>query len=83
MSNPAVWQFSLNVLHAAMWGASLLVGLIVFSRFVSLRTLAMATLLATLALVMLGAYVRLTARRALATASCENRSSRRARFASR
>ena len=60
MSNPAVWQFSLNALHAAMWGASLLVGLIVFSRFVSLRTLAMATLLASLALVMLGAYVRLT-----------------------
>ncbi len=60
MNNPAVWQFSLGALHAAMWGASLLVALIVFSRFVSLRTLAMATLLATLVLVMLGAYVRLT-----------------------
>src|SRR5258708_7273044 len=43
-----------------MWGGSLLVALIVFSRFVTLRTLALATLLATLALVMLGAYVRLT-----------------------
>ena len=60
MSNPAVWQFSLNALHAAMWGGSLLVALIVFSRFVTLRTLAVATLLATVALVMLGAYVRLT-----------------------
>ena len=43
-----------------MWGGSLLVALIAFSRFVTLRTLAVATLLATLALVMLGAYVRLT-----------------------
>ncbi len=60
MNNPAVWQFSLNALHATMWGGSLLVALIVFSRLVTLRTLAVATLLATLALVMLGAYVRLT-----------------------
>jgi cytochrome c oxidase assembly protein subunit 15 len=60
MSNPAVWQFSLNAVHAAMWGGSLLVALIVFIRFVRPRTLVVATLLATLALVMLGAYVRLT-----------------------
>jgi heme a synthase len=60
MNNPLVWQFSLNALHAAMWGGSLLVALIVFSRFVTLRTLSVATLLATLVLVMLGAYVRLT-----------------------
>jgi heme a synthase len=60
MSNPAVWQFSLNALHAAMWGGSLLVALIVFIRFVRPRTLVVATLLATLTLVMLGAYVRLT-----------------------
>ena len=60
MNNPAVWQFSLNSLHAAMWGASLLVALLVFSRFVTLRTLAIATLSTTLILVMLGAYVRLT-----------------------
>lgn len=60
MNNPAVWQFSLNALHAAMWGGSLLVALIVFIRFVRPRTLVVATLLATLALVMLGAYVRLT-----------------------
>lgn len=60
MSNPAIWQFSLNALHAAIWRASLLVALIAFSRFMTLRTLAVATLLATLALVMLGAYVRLT-----------------------
>jgi len=60
MNNPAVWQFSLGALHAAMWGGSLLVALVVFSRYVTLRTLAVATLVATLALVMLGAYVRLT-----------------------
>ena len=58
MSNPVVWQFSLNPSHAAIWGGSLLVALILFSRFVSPRALAIATLLATVALVMLGAYVR-------------------------
>jgi cytochrome c oxidase assembly protein subunit 15 len=60
MGNPAVWQFSLNALHAAVWGGSLLVTLIVFSRFLTLRALVLVTLLATLVLVMLGAYVRLT-----------------------
>lgn len=60
MSNPAVWQFSLNALHAAMWGGSLFVALLVFIRFVRSRTLVVAALLATLALAMLGAYVRLT-----------------------
>lgn len=60
MNNPAVWQFSLNALHAAMWGGSLLVALVVFTRFVTLRTLSVATLVATLVLVMLGAYVRLS-----------------------
>ncbi|MEO8156273.1 MAG: COX15/CtaA family protein [Betaproteobacteria bacterium] len=60
MDNPAIWQFSLNALHAALWGGSLLFALIVFSRYVSLRKLAVGTLLLTLALVMLGAYVRLT-----------------------
>ena len=60
MSNPAVWQFSLNFVHAAVWGGSLLIALIAFSRLVTLRTLVVGTLLATLALVMLGAYVRLT-----------------------
>jgi len=60
MSNPAVWQFSLNALHAVMWGGSLLAALIGFVRFVTPRTLAVAALLATVALVMLGAYVRLT-----------------------
>ena len=60
MSNTAVWQFSLGAVHAAMWGVSLLVALIFFSRFVTLRALSVATLAATLALVMLGAYVRLT-----------------------
>ena len=60
LNNPAVWQFSLNAMHAAMWGGSLLVALFVFSRFVTLRTLTVATLVATVALVMLGAYVRLS-----------------------
>jgi heme a synthase len=60
MSNPGVWQFSLNALHAVTWAGTLLAALIVFVRFVTPRTLAVATLLATVALVMLGAYVRLT-----------------------
>jgi heme a synthase len=60
LNNPAVWQFSLNTLHAAMWGGSLLVALVVFSRFITLRALIVGTLLVTLALVMLGAYVRLS-----------------------
>src|SRR5258708_20434936 len=60
MSNPQIWQFSLNALHATVWGGSLLVALLVFSRFMTLRTLAGATLLASLALVALGAYVRLS-----------------------
>jgi len=60
MSNPAVWQFSLNALHAAMWGGSLFAALFVFVRFVTPRTLVVSALLATIALVMLGAYVRLT-----------------------
>ena len=60
MGNSAVWQFSLNMAHAAIWGLSLLAALYVFVRYVTPRHLVVATLLATLALVMLGAYVRLT-----------------------
>lgn len=60
MSNPAVWQFSLEGLHALVWGLSLLLALFVFSRGITLRKLTVVTLLATLVLVMLGAYVRLT-----------------------
>src|SRR5258708_36592524 len=60
MSNPQIWQFSLNALHATVWGGSLLVALLVFSRFMTLRTLAGATLLASLALGALGAFVRLS-----------------------
>ena len=44
MSNPAVWQFSLNALHAAMWGGSLLVALVFFSRFVTLLLAALVML---------------------------------------
>ena len=60
MNNPAIWQFSLDAVHAAMWAGSLLVALIIFSRLITLRALSVATLAATLALVMMGAYVRLT-----------------------
>jgi len=60
MSNPALWQFSLNAFHAALWGGSLLVVWIVFMRLLTPQALAVATLLATIGLVMLGAYVRLT-----------------------
>ncbi|HKQ26449.1 MAG TPA: COX15/CtaA family protein [Burkholderiales bacterium] len=60
MQDSAIWQFSLNALHAAGWGGSLLVALVVFARYLRLRTLVMATTVVTLALVMLGAYVRLT-----------------------
>lgn len=60
MQDSAVWQFSLNALHAAGWGASLLLVLVLFVRYARLRTLVIATTVATLGLVMLGAYVRLT-----------------------
>lgn len=60
MQDSAVWQFSLNALHAVAWGGSLLVALVVFACFLRLRTLVIATTVATLGLVMLGAYVRLS-----------------------
>jgi heme a synthase len=60
MQDAAVWQFSLDALHAAAWGGSLLATLIVFARYLRLRTLVIATTVMTLGLVMLGAYVRLT-----------------------
>ena len=60
MQDAAVWQFSLNALHAAAWGGSLLVALVVFVRYLRLRALVIAATVVTLALVMLGAYVRLT-----------------------
>ena len=60
MQASAIWQFSLDSLHALAWGAPLLIALVVFARFVPLRTLVISTTIVTLALVMLGAYVRLT-----------------------
>ena len=60
MSNPAVWQFSLGGMHALAWALLLLLALFVFSRGLTLRKLTVVTLLVTLVLVMLGAYVRLT-----------------------
>jgi cytochrome c oxidase assembly protein subunit 15 len=60
MQDATVWQFSLNALHAAAWGGSLLVALVVFTLYLPLRTLVVAATVVTLGLVMLGAYVRLT-----------------------
>lgn len=54
MLDSAVWQFSLNALHAVAWGGSLLVALVVFACFLRLRTLVIATTVATLGLVMGG-----------------------------
>ncbi len=60
MQNDAIWQFSLEFLHALAWGAPLLLALFVCMRLVPLRTLVIVTTTVTVALVMLGAYVRLT-----------------------
>lgn len=60
MQASAIWQFSLDSLHALAWGGPLLIALVVCARFVPLRTLVISTTVVTLALVMLGAYVRLT-----------------------
>lgn len=60
MQDAAIWQFSLNALHAATWGGALLAVLVVLARYPRPRTLAIATTVMTLGLVMLGAYVRLT-----------------------
>jgi len=60
MNDSALWQFSLNTLHAVMWGGSLLAVLFVCLRYLSARTLVVMTLAALVCLVMLGAYVRLS-----------------------
>lgn len=60
MNNPAIWQFSLATIHALVWGASLLIALMLLLRFATARTLVVTTLVVTIALVMLGAYVRLS-----------------------
>lgn len=60
MQASAIWQFSLDSLHALAWGGPLLIALIVCARLVPLRTLVICTTTMTLVLVMLGAYVRLT-----------------------
>ncbi len=60
MQPSAIWQFSLDSLHALAWGGPLLIALIACARFVPLRTLVVSTTVLTLILVMLGAYVRLT-----------------------
>lgn len=60
MEASTIWQFSLDSLHALAWGGPLFIALIVCARFIPLRALVIGTTVATLALVMLGAYVRLT-----------------------
>ena len=60
MQETQIWQFSLDALHAAAWGGSLLLALVVFSSYGKLRTLVVGTTGVTLVLVMLGAYGRLT-----------------------
>jgi cytochrome c oxidase assembly protein subunit 15 len=59
MTNP-IWQFSLQTLHALIWGGALVAVLFVCVRAVSFRKLVYATTLLTFVLVALGAYVRLT-----------------------
>lgn len=60
MQDSAIWQFSLDFLHALAWAGPLLVALYVCVRMVPARTLVIGTTVVTLGLVMLGAYVRLT-----------------------
>jgi len=55
-----VWQFSLQSLHALVWGGLLLLALYVCVRLLSLRALVIATAVCTFFLIVLGAYVRLT-----------------------
>lgn len=55
-----IWQFSLQAAHALAWGGSLALALYLAVRYVPLRALVVITTLLTLALVALGAYVRLT-----------------------
>jgi cytochrome c oxidase assembly protein subunit 15 len=59
MSDP-IWQFSLQALHALIWGGTLVVVLFVCVRVISFRKLVYVTTLLTFFLVALGAYVRLT-----------------------
>ena len=55
-----IWQFSLQSLHALVWGGLLLLALYACVRLLSLRTLVIATAACTFFLIVLGAYVRLT-----------------------
>jgi heme a synthase len=55
-----IWQFSLEFLHALAWIGPLLIALWLCVHYVPFRKLVVATTAITLALVMLGAFVRLT-----------------------
>ncbi len=59
MTDP-IWQFSLQTVHALIWGGTLAAVLFVCIRTVNFRKLVYATTLLTFVLVALGAYVRLT-----------------------
>lgn len=59
MADP-IWQFSLQWVHALVWGGALLLVVYVCVRILSLRAVALLTTALTLVLVGLGAYVRLT-----------------------
>ena len=60
MMQDPIWQFSLQTVHALVWGGSLLVAMYLVVRYMPLRTLVVSTTVITLGLVALGAYVRLT-----------------------
>ena len=60
MVHDPIWQFSLQWLHALIWGGLLLLALYVCVRLLSARTLVIATTVCTFCLIVLGAYVRLT-----------------------
>lgn len=55
-----IWQFSLQWLHALVWGGLLLLALYICVRALSPRALVLATTVCTFCLIVLGAYVRLT-----------------------
>jgi cytochrome c oxidase assembly protein subunit 15 len=60
MPQSAIWQFSLQALHAAAWLVPLALALAAALKLGRLRTVVTITAVLTLVLVALGAYVRLT-----------------------
>ena len=60
MTSDPIWQFSLQTVHAVVWGGTLLIALIVSVRSIGFSKLVYGTTILTFVLVALGAYVRLT-----------------------